>query len=171
MADPFSMSTIFPCWGKHQRMGHNTVVGEFRAMVGTSAVCQVPPVDGDAQHDPSPGRTLLLPMDGPAFYGFEVIPEADARAYLAARRMRSWSGFPVATLPAPVEVVPTPEGLEVTVNMAAVRSHVTESLTQLGRDSCPHDGADTIDGGEPAAAAPYEIPLPGRGEEDDDVPF
>jgi hypothetical protein len=87
---------IFPCWARHERMGHNHVVGQFETFAGTSVICRVPDVPGDDEHEALPARTLVLPMDGPAFYGFEVLDEEMAKAILVASRPRIWKQRQIA---------------------------------------------------------------------------
>lgn len=79
---------LFPCFGRHSRMGHNVVIGAFEAGPGTSAICRVPelPADPETYRLSTPAKVLVLPMDGPAFYGFEVLTEAEAMAELLAAR-------------------------------------------------------------------------------------
>jgi hypothetical protein len=69
-------------------MGHNVVIGAFEAGPGTSAICRVPelPADPETCRLSTPAKVLVLPMDGPAFYGFEVLTEAEAMTELLAAR-------------------------------------------------------------------------------------
>ena len=76
-----------PClgWGYHDRVGHNRTVGQFWAGPTPDTVwCQVPAVDGDERHAALPEERHLLPIGGPAFYGFKA--NLDKEAALAARR-------------------------------------------------------------------------------------
>lgn len=90
---------ILPCWAAHSRMGHDTRYGYAEPYAGTSILLTVPAIEGDDQHSPLDEEVHVLPMEGPAFYGFEVLTEEQVRARLASKR--PWK--PATFLPAPVE--------------------------------------------------------------------
>ena len=90
---------ILPCWAAHSRMGHNVLYGYAEPYAGTSIVLTVPAIEGDDQHSGTDEEVHVLPMEGPAFYGFEVLTEDGVRARLASKR--PWK--PRAFLPAPAE--------------------------------------------------------------------
>ena len=83
---------LFPCWGKHARMGHTTVIGEFKPFIGTIYEFFVPelPADPATFRKGSPARRGLVPMDGPAFFGFDRMEEGEAMAALMAGREMDW---------------------------------------------------------------------------------
>jgi len=118
--------SIFPCWGRHQRMGHNETIGRFEPFVGTSVLCIVPDLPGDDTHEPKAGAKHVLPMDGPAFYGFEVLDETEAMVALLMGRPRIWRE--PARLPGPVEDAVEVDGSD------TVRTAVRTAGHQLGCD-------------------------------------
>lgn len=161
MAAAFLLSALFPCWGKHQRMGHNTVVGEFRGVIGTSVVCVIPAVAGDERFVESPERTLVLPMDGPAFYGFEVITEADAREHLARSRPRSWAALALPSLNE--DVVDADE---------MVDDHDLQQVATINGDDFPDDDLYVDPANSQSADAAYPVAeshLEGTGNRNDDA--
>lgn len=85
---------LFPCWGRHARMGHNVLIGHFEVMPGsTGAICRVPdmPADPETFRLAAAGSVHVVPMDGPAFFGFDVITEAEAHIALVARQDIDWA--------------------------------------------------------------------------------
>lgn len=102
-ANPYA--SLLPCWGKHQRMGHGVVVGEFRWLAGNTAEVTVPASPAGRDEDgclraSTPARRFVVPMDGPAFYGFEVLDEAAVLDLVLAARRYDFTADPVATPPA-----------------------------------------------------------------------
>ena len=84
---------LFPCWGQHSRMGHNVIVGRFEAMPGsTTAICVTPALDADPERFRigTPEDVQVVPMDGPAFFGFRVLSEDAARRILRDSQPIDW---------------------------------------------------------------------------------
>lgn len=84
---------IFPCWGEHSRMGHKVVYGHFSPGPGETVICRIPAQEEDDDNEATPADTLVLPMGGPAFYGFRLLDEAKVLTLLRDRRPRKYKPY------------------------------------------------------------------------------
>ena len=85
-------TSIFPCWGRHSRMGHNVIIGHFEPFAGTSVICRVPelPADPETFKLARPASVHIVPMEGPAFFGFDLLSESTAMGLLLLGRATDW---------------------------------------------------------------------------------
>jgi len=90
---------LFPCYGEHSRMGHKVIVGHFDVFPGsTCAICRVPALDADPETFKlaTEEQVEVVPMDGPAFFGFRVLSEARAMEALRANQPTDWDAHHAA---------------------------------------------------------------------------
>ena len=80
-------TSIYPCWGKHQRMGHTVLYGRFTEGPGDTAVCTVPSIEETETEEGFAGETHIVPMSGPAFFGFQVLDEDTVMSRIHARHI------------------------------------------------------------------------------------
>ena len=75
---------LFPCWGRHARMGHTEVVGQFFAGPGSNVTFLVPamPADAASFRKATVARRGIAPMEGGAFFGFDELTEEQAMTAL-----------------------------------------------------------------------------------------
>ena len=83
-----STESLFPCWGRHQRMGHTVLLGHFTAGPGDTAICTVPEIPETDTHTSHTGSKHVVPMSGPAFFGFDLLDEESVLKFL--RRRYCW---------------------------------------------------------------------------------
>lgn len=81
-------TSIYPCWGRHQRMGHTVLLGHFTEGPGDTAVCTVPEIPETDTHTGRPASKHIVPMSGPAFFGFDLLDEESVMTFL--RRRYTW---------------------------------------------------------------------------------
>lgn len=84
--------SIFPCWGKHERLGHRVTYGRFSEYAPNVLRVEVPecPADPATFKLASPARVELVPMGTEAFYGFTVMTEDRVRSELMEARETDW---------------------------------------------------------------------------------
>ena len=78
--------SLFPCWGRHARMGHTEVIGQFFAGPGSNVTFLVPAMPADAAtfRKATVARRGIAPMEGGAFFGFDELTEEQAMSALRA---------------------------------------------------------------------------------------
>lgn len=96
------IKSLFPCWGKFERMGHDATYGHFEALDGLIVVATIPGLNArDDEHPETEDEIRILQIGGPAYYGFTVLDEATVMAQIEARR--PWNPPLRRALPGPVE--------------------------------------------------------------------
>lgn len=140
-----SPTTLFPAWVAHSRMGHNVLYGYATPFVGTSILLECPAIDGDEDYAPIAAEVHVLPLEGPAFYGLQVVDEATVRDRRA--RGRDWIGgrraLSVATTEPDVAVeVPA---LDCKPLGTLLSEFTAEDLDALPDGSTFSDGEDTFE--------------------------
>ena len=80
--------SIFPCWGLHQRMGHTILYGHFEQGPGDTAICTMPSMAESDDRTGFEAQRHIVPMSGPAFFGFQVLTEDAVMAVI--RRRFTW---------------------------------------------------------------------------------
>jgi hypothetical protein len=102
-----------PAWGKHQRMGFTVLYGLLEPAGHGTARLTVPAVEGDELYADLPEEVHIVPMEGPAFFGFQRLTEETVMSHRRmARRMKPRAYEPP---PEPHAGVPDPaEGQVVT---------------------------------------------------------
>lgn len=73
-------------------MGHNVIIGHFEPFAGTSVICRIPelPADPETFKLARPESVHIVPMEGPAFFGFELLSESTAMGLLLLGRATDW---------------------------------------------------------------------------------
>jgi hypothetical protein len=146
--------SLLPAWGKHQRMGHTVLYGFLEPAGHGTARLTVPGVEGDELYADLPEEVHIVPMEGPAFFGFQVLTEETVMGHRRmARRMKPRAYEPPPDPPprAPVPVSlsdrPAPEvGQRIEVCFLKRAHPTTGNLESIGGD---FDVVAVGDGGAP----------------------
>ena len=68
-------------------MGHVVTYGHFSRVAGfTNLLCETPAVGGSASRGDLPATRALVPVEGPAVFGFDFLTEEEVIAALLASR-------------------------------------------------------------------------------------
>ena len=89
---PPTLTSPYPCWGRHDRMGHTSRIGWFERDPSSSGTLLYwrPALPADAEREATEEAREILPEAGPAFFGFTPMSAESCLAVLLASRPRIW---------------------------------------------------------------------------------
>lgn len=87
------MTSLFPAWVLHQRMGHKQNIGFAHQFNPETILLTTPAMPEDGELEGTPESRHVLPVGGPGFYGLQILTEEEAKAMLRLRQPRKFRPF------------------------------------------------------------------------------